>query len=196
MPPKKKLSTRQTLASEHMENVLSTMGFDMTDEHVKDTPARFIKYLSEYCQQYQQIRGILGKGFKSNTDQLIVQTRIPFRAVCAHHLLPFMGTASIGYIPKGRVVGLSKIARLIKAIGTTEPGIQEDMTNRIAEIFQQGINPAGLIVIVTAMHTCMGARGIAVPMVNTTTSAVKGLLKDNAAARQEFFELTKLNQGH
>lgn len=187
------LSTiRLEQAEEAFQKVLDIMELDVADEHIKRTANRFIRYLDEF-NGGTSLTETLGTPFNSSGDQMIVQTRIPFRAICAHHLLPFVGTVSIGYIPDELIVGLSKLARLSRAAGLNAPSIQEKITHDIADTLMQVLSPEGLIVIIDAMHTCMAVRGIAAPGVYTTTSVVRGKLRDNEPARQEFFELCKQN---
>jgi GTP cyclohydrolase I len=102
-----------------------------------------------------------------------------------------LGTAHFGYIPNKRVVGLSKIARLVQAVGTERPSIQEYMTDRICQLFNDYVEPKGCVCVIRSLHTCMSARGIAMPNVYTSTSSVKGVFLVVPAAREEFFHLIR-----
>ena len=183
-------------AMAYVEKALSILGIDLTDENFQKTPARFIKYLAEFMQPMEAPHEILGTDFATKHLEyhgMVAQTNIPFRGVCAHHLLPFLGTASIGYIPNKRVVGLSKLARLVKAVGLSTPGIQEIQCDEIADIMVKALEPKGVIVVLSATHSCMGARGVAVSNVPTITSTVRGVYRDVPAAREEFFALIRAN---
>jgi GTP cyclohydrolase I len=180
----------------HVEAALQLLGIDLRDENFAKTPARFIKYLAEFLQPMEAPHEILGTDFATKHLEyhgMVAQANIPFRGVCAHHLLPFMGTVAIGYIPNKRVVGLSKLARLVKAVGLSTPGIQEVQTDEIADIMVEALEPKGVIVVVSATHSCMSARGVAVSNVPTITSTVRGVYRDVPAAREEFFALIKSN---
>lgn len=178
----------------NIKSLLKLFGHDTSEEGYAETPRRFIKYMSEFHQPFD-VNEILKDGFESpnvGTPQMIVQNNIPFRAMCMHHLLPFIGTCAIGYVPSKRVLGLSKFSRLVKVVGTEKPSIQEAITNRIADLLDQHLEPKGVIVVIKAEHTCMSARGAAVQNVDTTTSAIRGIFRDVPQAREEFFSLLKI----
>jgi GTP cyclohydrolase I len=118
-----------------------------------------------------------------------VQSGIPFQALCAHHFLPFFGHANIGYIPRNKVVGLSKLARLVFHAGRLRPTIQEQVTDLIADTLVEATDCAGAIVTIRAVHTCMTVRGIKAESAVTTTSALRGIFREVPAARQEFLAL-------
>lgn len=176
-------------AAKSMRDVLYQLGIDLEDENFRDTPERFVKYLAEFLQPYDYTE-ILKSSFSTKGGEyhgMVIQSNIPFRAVCAHHLLPFFGHAHIGYIPSHRVVGLSKLARLVRAAGLQKPSIQETITDDIADALYEELQCRGVIVVISAVHTCMTARGVAAPNVPTTTSTVRGVYRDVPAAREEFF---------
>ena len=182
-------------AIKHMHGVLKELGVDLTDENFQNTPQRFVKYLAEFLQPFDAAR-ILSSSFSTHHAEyngMVVQTKIPFRGVCAHHLLPYIGEAHIGMVPNKSVVGLSKVPRLVKAVGLNTPSIQEKQTDILADLLVKELEPKGVIVVVSAVHTCMAARGVAVPNTPTVTSSVRGVFRDVPAARQEFFELLKAN---
>jgi GTP cyclohydrolase I len=184
------LAGKSAAMESDITNILNLLGVKW-DEHTFSTPKRFIKYLQEFCQPFQPDE-VLGSQFPSDgVTSMVVQGPIAFRGICAHHLCPMLGTAYFGYIPNKKVVGLSKIARLVQAVGTEKPGIQEYMCDRICDLFNEYVEPKGCICVIKSLHTCMSARGIAMPNVYTSTSSVKGVFLVVPAARQEFFELTK-----
>lgn len=175
-------------------DVLDRLGLDLTNENLAQTPRRFLDYLREFMQPFDPAQ-VLNVGFGLNAEYhgMVAQARIPFRGICAHHLLPYIGHAAIGYVPSKRVVGLSKLSRLVECVGLEKPSLQEHQTDRIADILMEHLDPKGVIVVISCVHTCMSARGVAAPNVPTITSTVKGVYRDVPAARQEFFDLVRLN---
>jgi GTP cyclohydrolase I len=172
----------------HMKQVLELLGFDTSSEGLLDTPMRFSKYLAEFCHEYDY--GALLHTFSADgSHSMVVQENIPFRMACEHHLVPAMGRAAFGYIPDKKVVGLSKITRLIQAVGTERPSLQEYIGERVADLFCKYLEPKGCIVVITAEHGCMACRGIKAPGVSTTTSTVRGVFRDVPACRAEFLNL-------
>ncbi len=176
-------------------DMLEQMCLNVIPEDMTDTPRRFANYLMEF-NQGGKLRDALGTVFDNQgIDEMVVQTNIPFRAMCAHHLLPFFGEASIGYIPTDKVVGLSKLARLVRAAGVRKPSMQETVTDDIVRVVDEVLKPKGVMVVIKAEHTCMAVRGIVTPGVSTVTSAVRGAFRDTPPARAEFFELCKAAKG-
>ncbi len=191
----KKVDTVRAI-EEHLSQVLELLGLDLQGEGLRDTPRRVTQYLQEFNQPFKASE-LLKEGFKApgTHSSLIVQSPVPFRMMCEHHLLPALGFASIGYIPSKRVIGLSKIPRLVDAVGTERPSIQEAIGDRIADILCEQIEPKGAIVVLNAEHTCMSCRGVATPGVITTTSSVRGVFRDVPQARSEFFSLIGGSRG-
>jgi GTP cyclohydrolase I len=166
----------------------------LSQEALDNTPSRFIRYLMEFNQggSLGDLMAVFKNGFESlgsSDSQLIVQQDIPMRAVCEHHLLPFFGKVSLGYIPNKKIAGLSKFARLVEKAGLQRPTLQEHLTNSIAEAINQALEPRGVIVVCKGIHTCMAVRGVVAPGTTTITSSVRGVLRDVAAAREEFFNI-------
>jgi GTP cyclohydrolase I len=183
--------------TEQMQDVLESFGMDCSrNPSTKDTPRRFIKYLEEFFQPFL-IKDIMGDGFEvpdeGSIGGMIIQSHIPFVAICEHHLVPFWGEAFIGYIPGKRIVGLSKMARLVEAVGHEKPGIQEAMTERIADVMFSHLESKGSIVVIKAVHTCMSCRGVRAIGASTTTSCLRGLFLVVPAAREEFLSLAGIN---
>ncbi len=179
-----------------MSWAMKALGLDLNDPDLHDTPGRFVKYLLEYMDT-SDLQSHLGNPFENQSpgtrkiDEMIVQTKIPFRGICAHHLLPFFGTCDIGYIPDKRLVGLSKLSRLVRACGVYKPSLQEDITELITDNLVEGLQPKGVIVVTKAEHTCMASRGVVAPGVITTTSSIRGLFRDAPQTKTEFFSLCK-----
>jgi GTP cyclohydrolase I len=130
----------------------------------------------------------LHKVFEETYDELVLVRDISFNSMCEHHLLPFMGVAHIGYLPRGKVTGLSKLARVVEEV-SKRPQVQERMTHQIADLVHQELDTKGVIVVIDAVHTCMTIRGIRKPGSSTITSAVRGLFKTNESSRAEAMSL-------
>lgn len=185
-------------AANHIASALETLGFDLTDENFDGTPERFVKYLQEYSQPFDPDK-ILKIDFNSEHPTpgyggMIVQSDIPFRTICPHHLLPVHGRCHIGYIPHKRLVGLSKLTRIVDVVGRRMPRMQETCTDIIANILSDKLEAKGVIVVISANHSCMQGRGVRVDTTPTTTSSIRGLFRDVAQCREEFFELVNTSK--
>jgi len=168
--------------------LLEWMGENPSREGLLDTPKRVVKAFKEMTDGlHKQPRDVLGTVFNETSDQMVVVRGIRFSSMCEHHLLPFIGTAAVGYIPDGRVIGLSKIPRLVELFAK-RPQVQERMTNQIAGSLMEYLSPQGAGVVIKAHHSCMGCRGVRQPDAEMITSCVLGCMKDNAAARAELME--------
>ena len=172
------------------------------DENFADTPTRWIKYIKSYTLDFNA-RSILETTFplKHKSEDpydrpLIVQVGIPYRAVCAHHLLPVLGTAHVGYIPEARVVGLSKLARLVYGISHRLPSLQEDVCDEVTQDLMAYLKPRGAMCMITAEHGCMSARGVeeATGCISTVTTSVKGLFIEKHELRDEFYQMVRQGQ--
>ena len=130
----------------------------------------------------------LKRVFAEEYDELVLVRDISFNSMCEHHLLPFIGKAHLGYLPRGKVVGLSKLARIVDEI-SRRPQVQERMTHNIADLMNDELNAKGVIVVLEAEHSCMTIRGIRKPGALTITSAVRGLFKTNPSSRAEVMSL-------
>jgi GTP cyclohydrolase I len=161
--------------------------FDLNDEHFKDTPLRFIKMLRELTDP----EPFDFTTFESSADEMIVVKDIDFVSLCAHHIVPFMGKCHIGYVPAGRIAGLSKFPRLVRHQAKTLT-VQEELTNNIANKLLDILDPKGIAVVMEAEHLCMSIRGVQSPGTKTITSSMKGVFADhNRLARSEFMALIK-----
>ena len=178
-----------------IRQMLAALGLDIdTDPELLDTPRRWYSLLEDFCHGYTEadLLAIIKEGFVApKQGGMVVQSDIPFRGMCAHHLAPYFGVAHIGYIPNRRVVGLSKMARLVDAAGTSRPWNQESTTNLIADTLHSAIDAQGTIVVTRAQHSCMFVRGPRAVGTTTSVSALRGLFLTVPAARSEFFELVK-----
>lgn len=179
----------------HIRSVLINAGIDLMDPNFKDTPVRWLKYIYHYCQRFDPSE-VLGVTFPLNGSEdkydraMVIQTGIPYRAICAHHLVPVLGTAHIGYIPNNRVVGLSKISRLLYGISHAMPSLQEDVGNAVVDALMEHLEPLGAMCVISAEHGCMAARGVeeASGCIDTVTSHVRGVFEE-PPVRMEFLAL-------
>lgn len=172
--------------------LLHHIGEDPDRDGLVDTPARVARAFTELTRGYHQDPAdILSKRFVTENDEMVVVRDIPFWSLCEHHMLPFYGTATVGYIPQGEggVVGLSKLARLVDCFARRLQ-IQEQMTTEIADAMWTHLKPVGVGVVVTGNHLCMAMRGIqkSAPLV---TSAMIGAMREKPAARAEFMALAR-----
>jgi GTP cyclohydrolase I len=171
-------------------DVLVELGEDPTREGLIDTPKRAAKAMSFLTSGYQKTLEEIVNGavFASDNDEMVVVRNIELYSLCEHHLLPFTGVCHIAYIPSGKVLGLSKFARIVDMYARRLQ-IQENMTHQIAHAIQQVTNALGVGVIVEARHMCMMMRGVEKQNSSMTTSVMLGTLRESAAARKEFLAL-------
>lgn len=158
---------------------------------LRETPARVLRAFREMTAGYSEDPAkILATTFEAAHDELIVLNGIRFVSLCEHHLLPFHGTASVGYIPKGRVVGISKLARLVQCFARRLQ-IQERLTEQVARALQEHAHAVGVGVVINAHHACMGCRGVRQPDADMVTSVMLGILRECATARSEFMSIVR-----
>ena len=172
-------------AQEAVRLLLHHLGEDPEREGLVDTPRRVLGALGELTAGYRaDVGSLLAVTFQESYDELIVVRRTPFWSLCEHHLLPFTGHATVGYLPRDGIVGLSKLARLVEVFARRLQ-VQERMTAQIADALVEHVRPLAVGVIVEATHTCMAMRGVqrTAPMV---TSCLRGLLRERADLRAEF----------
>jgi GTP cyclohydrolase I len=181
----------QERAEAAVRELLYAIGEDPDRNGLRETPARVARaYQEMFAGLYTDPDSVLNTMFDEQHDELVLVKEIPLYSTCEHHLVSFHGVAHVGYIPgdDGRVTGLSKIARLVDLYGK-RPQVQERLTSQIADALMNKLNPRGVIVVVEAEHLCMAMRGVRKPGATTTTSAVRGLFKTNAASRAEALDL-------
>lgn len=172
-----------------VREILTAIGEDPDRSSLVETPARVARM---YAELFGGLKADpsrhLQKVFEEQYDELVLVRDISFNSMCEHHLLPFMGVAHVGYLPKGKVVGLSKLARVVEEI-SKRPQVQERMTHDIADLMHTELDAKGVIVVLEATHTCMTIRGVTKPGSLTVTSAVRGLFKSNQSSRSEAMSL-------
>ena len=172
-----------------VREILEAIGEDPAREGLRNTPSRVARAYEElFSGLHEDPRDHLRVTFDEDHREMVVLRDIPFASVCEHHLMPFAGHVHIGYIPDGRVVGLSKLARLVDGYAR-RPQIQERMTSEIADTIVDELHPDGCGVIIEATHTCMTVRGVTKPGAVMITSAMRGGFKQRPASRAEFMSI-------
>jgi len=173
-------------------DLLDALGVDLSHESVRDTPRRI-------ARMYEEL--LTPTPFNPTTfpndggyDELVVATGIPFHSLCEHHLLPFVGVAHVGYLPGERIIGLSKLARVVELFAR-DLQVQERLTTQVAGWLDDHLQPKGVGVVLEAEHLCMSLRGVQKVGARTVTSALHGLVRDDARTRQEFLALTGGHHG-
>ena len=178
------------------KTIIRWSGDDPTRDGLKETPARLARAYEEYFRGYDEDpEAILKKTFEEieGYDEMIVLRGIRFESHCEHHMAPIIGHAWVGYIPRGRVVGISKLARVVNAYAKRLQ-IQEKMTAQIANTIQQVLEPEGVAVVLKAEHQCMTTRGVHKPGTDLVTSRMLGVFRDNPITRQEFLAIVTEDQ--
>jgi GTP cyclohydrolase IA len=172
-----------------VREILHAVGEDPDREGLLETPDRVARMYAEIFAGLHLDPAVhLQKTFTQHADEMVLVKDIEFASCCEHHLLPFTGKAHVAYLPDGRVVGLSKLARVVDVVAR-RPQVQERMTEGLADLIMNEVRPRGVGVIVEASHSCMTIRGVRKPGSATITSAVRGLFKTNPATRAEFMSL-------
>jgi len=189
---------RQGFDQQKIENaireIIIAIGEDPDRDGLQDTPARVARaYKEMFSGLYQRPEEVLATTFDLNHNELVIVKNIDIFSVCEHHLLPFVGKASVGYIPNnsGQITGLSKLARLID-VYAKRPQVQERLTSQVADALMRILKPQGVIVVIECEHFCMSMRGVSKPGSKTTTSVVRGNLQD-PALRHEALTLISHN---
>jgi GTP cyclohydrolase IA len=174
-----------------VREILLAIGDDPDREGLQRTPERFAHSYGEmFAGLREDPREHLRVTFDEGHKEMVVLRDIPFASMCEHHLMPFTGKAHVGYIPQGRVVGLSKLARLVEGFAR-RPQVQERLTSEIADAIMDGLEPDGCGVVIEAVHTCMTIRGIKKSGATMITSAVRGGFKRRPETRAEFFAIVR-----
>ena len=172
-----------------VRELLLALGEDPDREGLRDTPRRVTAAFEETLGGRDvDLSKLLAVGFEEGHDEMVILRDIPFFSTCEHHLMPFHGVAHVGYVPNGRVVGLSKLARLVDAVAR-RPQLQERLTAQIADMLESTMRTQGVGVAVEAEHLCMQMRGIKKPGSRMLTSAMRGSFRDQDETRAEFLSL-------
>jgi GTP cyclohydrolase I len=172
-------------------SIIEAIGEDPRREGLADTPRRIAEM---YAELFMGIgvdpKAELTVSYEEGHHEMVILRDIPFYSMCEHHLLPFYGVVHIGYIPKGSIVGVSKLARVVETL-SRRPQLQERLTTQIAEAILEALQPEGVAVVIQAEHMCMTIRGVKKPGTNIITSATRGLFRTRAATRAEFLSLVQ-----
>jgi GTP cyclohydrolase I len=188
----RKLTPSEEIIASSFKQILEAIGEDPNREGLVETPERFARAYSEFFSGLKEDPRIhLQKGFNEGaTSAMVIETKIPFNSFCEHHFVPFHGIAHIGYIPNGKVVGLSKLARLLEGYAK-RPQIQERLTGQIADAIMEVLDAEGCAVIIEAEHMCMTVRGVKKPGTITVTNEMRGTFLTDPAIRQEFLSMIR-----
>jgi GTP cyclohydrolase I len=174
-------------AEGHFQQILEQLGEDVTRDGLIETPKRYVKFMREFLEPKQFNFTTFDA---EETDEMIIQTNIPFYSLCEHHTAPFFGVANVAYIPSGKIVGLSKLARTVDFYANRFQN-QERITTQIAQRIQEELNPKGVAVTLKAQHLCMCMRGVKKHDTWTQTSKMIGVFKSDDKCRNEFLNLIK-----
>jgi GTP cyclohydrolase IA len=190
LPPAERVDPRA--AQRAAADLLTALGVDLAAEGLRDTPRRLVRAYRELMTPV---------AFEPTTfpndggyDELVVATAIPMHSLCEHHVLPFVGVAHVGYLPGERIIGLSKLARVVEHFARGLQ-VQERLTKQVADWLDEHLRPRGVGVVIEAEHLCMSLRGVHKPGARTVTSALHGQLRDDQRTREEFLSLTGRRHG-
>ena len=181
----------QAGVAEAVRRILEAIGEDPTREGLRETPRRIAEMYEElFAGLHQDPREVLSTSFQESHREMVILKNIPFYSLCEHHFLPFHGRAHVGYVPEGRIVGASKIARAVDILAR-RPQLQERLTGQIADAIMEGLSPDGVAVVIEAEHLCMTMRGVQKPGTTLVTSAIRGGFRRRAVTRSEFLALVR-----
>jgi GTP cyclohydrolase I len=172
-----------------VREILAAVGENPDREGLRETPGRVARMYAElFSGLHEDPRKHLRKFFNEKYDEMVLVRDISFNSMCEHHMLPFSGVAHVGYIPNGRVVGLSKLARVVEVV-SRRPQVQERMTEEVANLLVDELDVKGVAVVIEATHSCMTIRGVRKPGSVCVTSAMKGVFRSNLSSRSEVMNL-------
>jgi GTP cyclohydrolase I len=174
-----------------VRHLLKLIGEDPDREGLRETPLRFLRALAEYTRGYQEKPEEILKVFEDgaqSVDEMVIVRDIPVYSLCEHHLAPFFGRANVGYVPDKRILGLSKMSRLVEVFARRLQ-VQERLTNQIADALADNLKPLGVAVVIECRHMCMESRGVRHTGTATVTSALRGSIKTKPDTRKEFLAL-------
>lgn len=183
----------QDKIKEGVRLLLEGIGEDVNREGLKDTPDRIARMYQEvFGGMYEDAGEHLSKVFSVDNEEMVLEKDIVFYSMCEHHLLPFYGKAHVAYIPDGKVVGLSKLARTVE-VYARRPQIQEQMTGQIADAIMEHLAPKGAMVVIEAEHMCMTMRGVKKPGSKTITMASRGVFEKQERLQERFFRMLEVD---
>jgi len=174
-----------------VREIIAAVGEDASREGLVDTPRRIAEAYAElFAGLGQDPRAVLRTSFQESHKEMVVLKNIPFYSLCEHHFLPFHGQAHVGYVPEGRIVGVSKLARVVDILAR-RPQMQERLTSQIADTIMEGLSPDGVAVVIEAEHLCLTMRGVQKPGTVMVTSAIRGGFRRRGVTRAEFLSLVR-----
>ena len=197
LPSRAEGCTRHDREAAHLvEGLLRHLGEDPRREGLLRTPERVVRSLGHLTSGYEEDIDELVNGavFSETYSELVVVTNIEFYSLCEHHLLPFFGQAHVGYVPDGRIIGLSKLPRIVDVFARRLQ-VQERLTEQVADCLMRALEPLGIAVLVEASHLCMMMRGVQKQNSRTVTSSMRGVLLDDQRTREEFLRLVRSPAG-
>jgi len=184
-------SVDQAAVREAVRRIVEAIGDDPDREGLADTPRRMAEMYAElFSGLNRDPREVLSTGFQESHREMVILKNIPFYSLCEHHFLPFHGQAHVGYVPEGRIVGASKIARAVD-IFARRPQLQERLTGQIADAIMENLSPDGVAVVIEAEHLCIAMRGVQKAGTTLITSAIRGGFRRRAVTRSEFLALVR-----
>jgi GTP cyclohydrolase I len=188
------VKVNQPQLEESVREILANIGEDPQREGLLNTPNRVARMYDELTAGYHvdPVKMVNGAVFNVDYDELVLVKDIDFYSMCEHHMLPFYGKAHVAYIPNGKVIGLSKIPRIVEMFARRLQ-IQEQMTSQIAKFLQETLEPQGVAVVIEGAHMCAMMRGVKKENTKMTTSKMTGVFKDNSTTRGEFIQLLRNN---
>lgn len=177
----------------HVRAILAELDLDLADPNLRDTDLRVARLYLEMFQGLRQGAEPAVTTFPNDEHYraMVMERRIPFYSLCAHHLVPFYGQAHIAYIPRDRIIGISKFARILEFYAK-RPQLQERLTEQVADYLQEALRPLGVMVVIEARHLCVEMRGVKKPGAETVTSAIRGVFHQKQV-REEFLDLVRLD---
>ncbi len=174
-----------------VSRIIEAIGEDPSREGLIDTPRRIAEMYEElFVGLHKDPREVMSTSFQESHREMVILKNIPFYSLCEHHFLPFHGQVHVGYVPKGRIVGASKIARVVDILAR-RPQMQERLTGQVADAIAEGLSPDGVAVVIEAEHLCMTMRGVQKPGTTLITSAIRGAFRRRAVTRSEFLALVR-----
>ncbi len=172
-----------------VSEIIAAIGEDPRREGLLETPERIGRLYAElFSGLTQDPLDVLRRGFEEQHKEMVILKDIPFYSLCEHHFLPFHGAAHVGYVPEGRIVGVSKLARVVDILAR-RPQLQERLTSQVADAIMEGLHPDGVAVVIEAEHLCMTMRGVQKPGARMITSAIRGGFRRRGVTRSEFLSL-------
>jgi GTP cyclohydrolase I len=174
-----------------VREIIAAIGEDPSREGLVETPERIARMYAElFSGLYQDPKALLARPFDEEHKEMVILKNIPFYSLCEHHFLPFHGEAHVGYVPEGRIVGVSKLARVVDILAR-RPQMQERLTSQVADAIMEGLRPDGVAVVIEAEHLCLTMRGVQKPGARMITSAIRGGFRRRGVTRSEFLSLVQ-----